>query len=410
MTEQTSIPATFSTEQVINITRAIAGRVGYQAVIDAMSEEIQEILPHNHFDVVILDEAKENLVAYETGIQTEWGGVNRKNVSTSPIRDILLGKVDYLITPNAMEDTRFNNAAMFNQPIFEHTLRSRLHVQVRVAGELIGALSISSTRPGLYSLQHIENAKLLSDLIGPYFFALWQSELVRVSEIERVKEAARLEGLRTGARYVTDELERARAQIGMDLHDQTLADLSRTLRWLGSVDELDRDELDELKEELGSCLLGLRQIVDDAKPTVLEMFGLMEAVEAQLDRQIKTARQEIDVELVDQSDGRIDELPLSLRIVFYRILQEAGNNAIRHSGCDRLLVTFRSDDDRLIISFRDNGCGYRQENYASRGGMLNMQIRASLVGAKVRFSCPGEPAELTISYSRGQDAGEPIAL
>nr|WP_321524523.1 ATP-binding protein [uncultured Cohaesibacter sp.] len=410
MTEQTSIPATFSTDQVINITRAIAGRVGYQAVIDAMSEEIQGILPHNHFDVVILDEAKENLVAYETGIQTEWGGINRKNVSTSPIRDILLGKVDYLITPNAMEDTRFNNPSMFNRPIFEHTLRSRLHVQVRVAGELIGALSISSTRPGLYSLQHIENAKLLSDLIGPYFFALWQSELVRVSEIERVKEAARLEGLRTGARYVTDELERARAQIGMDLHDQALADLSRTLRWLGSVDELDRDELDELKEELGSCLLGLRQIVDDAKPTVLEMFGLMEAVEAQLDRQIKTARQEIDVALVDQSDGRIDELPLSLRIVFYRILQEAGNNAIRHSGCSHLLVTFRSDDDRLFISFRDNGCGYQQENYASRGGMLNMQIRASLVGAKVRFSCPGEPAELTISYSRKQDAGEPIAL
>ena len=183
MTDKSPIPATFSTERVINITRAIAGRVGYQAVIDAMSEEIQEILPHNHFDVVILDEAKENLVAYETGIQTAWGGINRKNVSTSPIRDILLGKVDYLITANAMEDLRFNNESMFNAPIFEHTLRSRLHVQVRVAGELIGALSISSTRPDLYSLEHIENAKLLSDLIGPYFFALWQSELVRVSEI-----------------------------------------------------------------------------------------------------------------------------------------------------------------------------------------------------------------------------------
>nr|WP_321455459.1 ATP-binding protein [uncultured Cohaesibacter sp.] len=407
MMDKSSIPTTFSTEQVINITRAIAGRVGYQAVIDAMSEEIQGILPHNHFDVVILDESKENLVAYETGIQTDWGGVNRKNVSTSPIRDILLGKVDYLITPNAMEDSRFNNPSMFNEPIFEHKLRSRLHVQVRVAGELIGALSISSTRPDIYSLEHIENAKLLSDLIGPYFFALWQSELVRVAEIERVKEAARLEGLRSRARYVTDELERARAQIGMDLHDQPLADLSRTLRWLGSVDELDRDDLDDLKEELGHCLLGLRHIVDDAKPTVLEMFGLIEAVEAQLDRQIKTARQDISVEIIDHSDGTIDELPLSLRLVFYRILQEAGNNAIRHAGCSHLVVTFTSEEDRLIISFRDNGVGYRKEDFQSRGGMLNMQSRASLVGAKVRFSNPGQPAELTISYVQEKGPGEP---
>ena len=398
MTDQTSISSTFSTEQMIRITRAIAGRVGYQAVIDAMSEEIQEILPHNHFDVVILDEDKENLVAYETGIQTEWGGVNRKNVSTSPIRDILLGKVDHLITPNAMEDTRFNNVAMFNQPIFEHCLRSRLHVQVRVAGELIGALSISSTLSNLYSLEHIKNAKLLSDLIGPYFFALWQSELVRVAEVARVKESARLEGLRSGARYVTDELERARAQIGMDLHDQTLADLSRTLRWLGSVDELDSDELDELKEELSSCLLGLRHIVDDAKPTVLEMFGLIEAVEAQLDRQIKAARQTIIVKIVDQSDGHIDDLPLNLRLVFYRILQEAGNNSIRHSGCNQLVVTFKSQHGQLLISFRDNGGGYTQESYKSCGGMLNMQTRAALVGAKVRFSPPGTSAELTIIY------------
>nr|WP_321980487.1 sensor histidine kinase [uncultured Cohaesibacter sp.] len=407
MTDKSPIPATFSTEQVINITRAIAGRVGYQAVIDAMSEEIQEILPHNHFDVVILDESKENLVAYETGIQTAWGGINRKNVSTSPIRDILLGKVDYLITANAMEDLRFNNESMFNAPIFEHTLRSRLHVQVRVAGELIGALSISSTKPDLYSLEHIENAKLLSDLIGPYFFALWQSELVRVSEIARVKEAARLEGLRSGARYVTDELERARAQIGMDLHDQTLADLSRTLRWLGSVEELDGEDLNDLKEELGHCLLGLRHIVDDAKPTVLEMFGLIEAVQAQLDRQIKTARQDISVEIIDQSDGRIDELPLNLRLVFYRILQEAGNNSIRHSGCSHLVITFKSDAEQLIISFKDNGCGYHKESYASRGGMLNMKTRASLVGAKVHFSQPGNPAELTICYHQEQGPREP---
>ncbi|PLW75729.1 GAF domain-containing sensor histidine kinase [Cohaesibacter celericrescens] len=402
MPDKPTIPANFTTEQVFNITRAIAGRVGYQAVIDAVSDEIQGILPHNHIDVVILDKNKENLVAYETGIQTEWGGINRKSVSTSPIRDILLGKVEHLITPNAMQDPRFTITSMFNKPIHDHQLRSRVHVQVRVAGELIGALSISSVKPDIYTITHVANAKLLSDLIGPYFFALWQSELVRVTEINRVKESARLEGLRTGARYVTDELESARAQIGMDLHDQTLADLSRIQRRLGSIDHLDADDIEALKEDLGCCLLDLRQIVDDAKPTVLEMFGLTAAVGARLERQIQTTRMPVAIKLVDQSNGCIDDLPFKMRITIYRILQEAGNNALRHSGCTKINVVFQSNGSDAKIIFSDNGRGYQQEDFASCGGLLNMKIRASLIGAEITFSRPGKSAELTLNYHADQ--------
>ena len=39
----------------------------------------------------------------------------------------------------------------------------------------------------------------------------------------------RAEGLRIGALHLTEELENARQAVGMDLHDQTLADLTRIL-------------------------------------------------------------------------------------------------------------------------------------------------------------------------------------
>ncbi len=392
----------FSTEHVFNITRAIAGRVGYQAVIDAVSDEIQAILPHNHFDVVILDKDKEYLIAYETGMTTDWGSGDRENVSTSPIRDILLEKTDYLVTGNALEDPRFNSEGMFNSPIHKNGFRSRAHVQVRVAGELIGALSLSSVKEGIYTPKHVENVKLLSDLIGPYFYALRQSELVRLTEIKRVKEAARLEGLRTGARYLTEELERARAQIGMDLHDQTLGDLSRILRRVSSSEQLSGRSLEQVTNDLSSCLLELRRIVDDAKPTVLEMFGLCDAVQAQLDRQISSTDMDVKPTLNDETDGKIDALPMELRVVFYRILQEAGNNALRHSDCNRIWVSFEGDMEDLKIRFRDDGRGFGDNAMTSRGGLYNIKIRASLVGAEVTFSDPGQPAEVQIRYQANQ--------
>ncbi|WP_068311048.1 GAF domain-containing sensor histidine kinase [Polycladidibacter hongkongensis] len=371
-----------------NIVRAIAGRVGFQSVISAVSSEIQRILPHDHFDAVILDGDQTRLVAYESGLHTDWGGVN-KLVSTSPIRSLLRGEVDYLITDNAQEDPRFLVEGMFNEPIFSADLKGRIHVPLRVAGEMIGALSLSNKIAGTYQQVDIENAILVADIIGPYFYALRQSDLVRRAELAREKEKARLEGLRTGARYLTEELERARAQIGMDLHDQTLADLSRLSRSLADADVLKGKRLEQVRRDIQHCLTELRIIIDDAKPTFLELFGLPEAVSFQLDRARAMVPGVFHCDVRDETEGKTDELPLTIRLTIYRVLQEAINNALKHSGGDIICISFENKSGRLRVSVRDNGAGLEEDSEFSQGGMHNMRTRAALIGAEFDVKrCP----------------------
>ncbi|MFP3588990.1 hypothetical protein SCB29_36145, partial [Paraburkholderia sp. SIMBA_055] len=76
----------------------------------------------------------------------------------------------------------------------------------------------------------MENAQSIADLLAPYFFAIRAAEQAKRSAIVETEARAREEGLRFGALKLTEALETERHRIGMDLHDQTLADLTRLAR------------------------------------------------------------------------------------------------------------------------------------------------------------------------------------
>src|SRR6185369_3066071 len=120
-------------------------------------------------------------------------------VAISPIRDLLTGRVDYIITDDAQDDPRFHFEGAFSHAIFAAGLRSRLHAPLKVEGRVIGALSFSTQVVGTYREGDVSQARVVGDILAPYFFALQQSELVRERELAKVEAEARAEGLRIGA-------------------------------------------------------------------------------------------------------------------------------------------------------------------------------------------------------------------
>jgi hypothetical protein len=75
---------------------ALAGLLDFQSMINAVSEQIRFILPHDHLDVSLLLLNAENHLhtAYEAGVHTSWSGFAKQPlpVSQSPLRTLLLGK------------------------------------------------------------------------------------------------------------------------------------------------------------------------------------------------------------------------------------------------------------------------------------------------------------------------------
>jgi signal transduction histidine kinase len=376
---------------LLRISSHLAGQVEIRAALRSVKAEIENLLPIDHLDVCLVDDDVIWNTSYEVGIRTRWS-LSRSLVEVSPIRSILHSEIDYMLTGNAMEDPRYTYEGSLAEPIIKHQLRSRVNVAMKVLGRTIGALNCSSRQPDIYNEQTLQRVQHIADVLAPYFYSLRAIEKAQQAAIVRAEAQAREEGLRQGALELTKALEQERQRIGMDLHDQTLADLTRIMR------DLEMAETPEDKAAviggIQDCIQDLRRIIDTAVPTLLEMFGFAHALRIHLERAVVDA-EGMSLIVSDETDGRIDAIDPTTRIALFRIAQEAINNAARHAKADRICVIVNLKNALLKMSIADNGGGSSKSangkngnktNDKTTGGMAHMRTRARLIAAEFRVS------------------------
>ena len=77
----------------------------------------------------------------------------------------------------------------------------------------------------------------------------------------------------------------------------------------------------------------------------------------------------------------------------YRVLQEALNNVVKHSGAARAWVRLRIDAKRLELDVEDHGKGFAA-GPAHGLGIVAMRERADLLGGTLEFLRPPEGGTL----------------
>ena len=390
MSQRVPIAAEHVLHHFLGISRALAGRLDFQSMIEAVSEEIRFILPHDHLDVSLLLDDDHHLSAYETGLHTAWSdfAIHPLEIARSPIRSLLLGVEPYILSDDAMVDERFQFPGALNNPIFDARLRSRLHVPLRARGEVIGALSCSTHLAHFYTLDDVRHTQHVADLLASYLYALRQTEQAKQLAIAEAQIRAREEGLRLGVLRLTQELENERQRIGMDLHDQTLADMTRLHRRLARLqlqDSVPATELAPVAQALHESMQELRLIIDAVKPTILQLFGFVEGLEDLLLRSVRNSGLAIVTQLRDDTDGLANDLAEPQKIALFRIIQEAVNNAIKHAAPHAIIVEITATASDLCLTILDDGLGLDSASRLETGGIKNMQIRAQLLSAQVHI-------------------------
>ena len=161
-----------------------------------------------------------------------------------------------------------------------------------------------------------------------------------------------------------------------DLHDQTLAALTRLLRTVDAEDlPLDRAALND---GLSACIRDLRRIIDEAVPSQLVLFGFAHAIAEHLIKAV--GADPCALTLVDRTGGIIDRIDPTVRTALFRITQEAANNAARHAKADRITITMDATPaGALCIVVRDDGIGMSGRVGTRRSGLLHMETRARLI-------------------------------
>lgn len=378
------MPNTIETKEnatgiLLGIAAHLATQREIQLALNAVTSDIARLIPYAHVDICLHDTPGWT-VTYEAGIRTSWSR-RRTRLKVSPVRSVLNGDVDHMLTDNAMEDIRYVYPGATAEPIIQHGLRARVNVPMRVMDQIIGSLNISHTKAGIYDDSTVALTHELACVLAPWFKALHAAERIRQATRGRTEAQDREEGLRRDALDLTQALEQERQRIGMDLHDQTLADLSRLLRDVTSEGPL--PARDVLASRLTEAIGELRQIIDTAVPTLLDMFGFADAIGAHLERALGDAP--VTSELRDNSNGAVDRLDTTTRIALFRIAQEAVNNAVRHSGADWIAVSIDIDAGSVLVTIRDNGRGLGDPGQRPISGIAHMKTRARLIGADLQL-------------------------
>lgn len=376
--------------RILAISRAIAGQLDYESVLRQVAGEINELFQFDHVDVAIITPNGKEYKVYEVGMRTEWGRNIEGNhlIVKSPVRSVLLGELPYLLTENAILDDRFHFEGAFDSPIYEADLKSRIIVPLHAHGSLLGTLNISSKEAGKYKQNDIVVGRHIADLLSTYFFAVSQGEEAKKAVLAESEALTRERLLRVGALRLTEGMEQERKRIGMDLHDQTLADLTRTVRHISRLrrrKKVDVEDLMVLENEIDTCLQELRNIIEDTKPGVLELFGLSQAIEAQLLRSVSGINPPISISVIDTTDAYLDVADESLQTTIFRIVQEAINNAVKHSRPTFLNVHISRTKHGTQIEIIDDGQGFSEGVDISSGGLDNMYVRASLISSNISF-------------------------
>ncbi|RMV74410.1 Sensor histidine kinase [Pseudomonas caricapapayae] len=243
-------------------------------------------------------------------------------------------------------------------------------------GTLLLANSVSINAP---DNEDIESLQLLATLLAAHL------ENNRLLEALVVRERTMSELVRQ--LFTAQEDERKR--MAYDLHDglaQTLAGLHQRLQgFAGRCPELPEPldaDLQAILKLAQHCVGEGRQLISGLRPSVLDDFGLLQAVDKEADRLREAG---IAVQWTSRSQAR---LPSHLEIALFRIAQEGINNVFKHASASRVELALELNNDTVSLSLEDNGRGFitekpRNGSGVQKLGLVAMQERASLLGGRL---------------------------
>ncbi|MGV3657175.1 MAG: sensor histidine kinase, partial [Chitinophagaceae bacterium] len=87
------------------------------------------------------------------------------------------------------------------------------------------------------------------------------------------------------------------------------------------------------------------------------------------------------------------------KLVFYQILHEALNNAIKHSGATNVLICIKKNKNNLELVVQDDGIGFNIAEVKKGIGLKNIENRVYLINGQMQIkTAPGKGCTLIVHF------------
>jgi PAS domain S-box-containing protein len=255
--------------------------------------------------------------------------------------------------------------------------------------------------------------RLLRDLTEPFYVHIemaplkndrceiqgWLVAFIDISPRKRAEEALQeacrqLEESRRKFKGLSARLlsvqEEERRRIARELHDsfgQTLAAMKFSIEnAIGENRMRDPEEsfrlLGQFIPIIQDAIVEVRNIYTGLRPTILDDLGIIATIEW-FCREFRAVFPNLRVETVTMI--KEEDVPETLKIVIFRIIQEALNNAARHSQAEWVNLSLVRGRRGVNLTIEDNGIGFdvkalAQDKELEGMGLAGMKERAELSG------------------------------
>ncbi len=244
-------------------------------------------------------------------------------------------------------------------------------------------------------------ATILAILITSLYLIYSNREIF--DRIESLSQQRRI----LAARLITLQEEVLRS-VSRELHDEfgqiltaVGAMLSRAERKGLPLDSPFRTELSEVREIVHNTIEKMRSLSQMLHPAIIDDDGLVKGLEWYAD--VFTRQTGISTQVVIHGQPTvITGQPASN---CFRIVQEALNNAAKHSGTKAALIEMTFTASALILAIKDFGRGIPPSKKPEQKGLglIAMRERAELLGGTLGIhSDPGEGTTLTLNIPLDQ--------
>jgi nitrate/nitrite-specific signal transduction histidine kinase len=271
----------------------------------------------------------------------------------------------------------------------ESTLRERLAtlgveqviaIPLMAKGRLVGSLNLSTNHSRTYPPEQIALLKTIGQQIG---VAVENAYLY-----EQAEQAA-----------ITAE----RTRLARELHDavtQTLFSANLIADVIPRVWKRDPEEgmqnLEELRQLTRGALAEMRTMLLEMRPETLERVDIKSLLTQLADAFIGRVRVPVALDIQGNC-----ELTHEVKIVFYRVAQEALNNIAKHSGARQVDLHLECQPGQMNLFIKDDGLGFDPGAITpDHLGIAIMRERASSIGASLKIdSQPGQGTCVALDWS-----------
>lgn len=201
---------------------------------------------------------------------------------------------------------------------------------------------------------------------------------------------------------ILEQQENERQRIARELHDttvQVLTNLVHKTELCSKVMDTDmiraKLELEIMNNTIRYTINEMRNIIHDLRPMAFDDFGLITTIE----RMVSQLNAESEMHFQFRVEGENDNLPPVISLTLVRIVQEACNNAVKHSEAENVYIKFSFYESLVEVSIKDDGRGFNLKAAEEKRGKVNQGFGLSIM--KERISLLSGEYKITTGANKG---------